>query len=660
MSVDVQRKRTFSGAIQSATTSLMRKPNEIADAYNVRFNKYIGAITRRNGYIKEGSALLRAVKTQGLHEAKFANGAKTFAAINNQVSSATATILQWYQKSLGSTWTTLAGTTIDPDTVIDMNDSIGEMYIAGKNPTTGSRVQIINVKNDLSVSTTRNLYGAPKARYIVEYQGALYAINVDIGGVVFSDRAYRSSNALGAITFVQGYQAQTSATTTLKVDSVQYLKPGMVLDMYKAGTSSKYFDSLTITSVDKNLKTITFTPQTTSSNNTLADASTDQITLADATNFPTGQPLAMTGGTLPTGLTANTIYYAIAVDSTHVKLAATYQDALNGVVIDITGSGTGSATVTQGFNDNDEFWGHGRFGELAYYWNLDYPTTDQADFLRIIPGISSDSEITAYGKSNNRLFLFTKTATFKWDNANLVPIFEDTGCINQNSIVNINDWLIWTDAEGQIHARNDSTGQHQIISRAIRNDWLENVTQAQFIAASAGKSSNVYKICVGTVNNQIWQFNYDFDANTWTRDILTKTVANRLSSDMSGNMRPYFTDTAGQMWLDEQGNLDDTVTIPMYVRLGRDDNGNELSKNYHGFFIYGKNVASTTVKLSMDGKDFFTVGQLTKRISKIPVKQNVPSQGKDYDLEITNNSEGDPLSIEGICIYSSLEQDSFG
>lgn len=661
MAENIERKFDLSGGIQSATTWLQRKANELEDAYNVVFHKYLGAATRRNGYVKEGSAMSATKRSNGLHEAKFSNGAKTFVAHNN--SGDTATIMEWYQKSAGSTWTTLSmPNAIDPNTRISMNDSLGEMYVCGKSTTTGGRVQIVNVKNDLSVSTTRNLYGAPKARFVVEYGGALYAINVDINGTVYSDRAYRSSQALGAVTFVQGYQAFSTTNITVKVDSVQYLKPSMVLDVYKAGTETKAYDSLTIISVDKNLGTITFAAQTTSSNNASANTSTDQILVTSSTLFPTGQPFQMSGGTLPTGLSAGTTYYAINIDATHIQAATSYSNALLGVPVDITIAGSSTATVYQGMADNDEFWLHGRKNELAYFWNLDYPTVDQADFLRIIPGTSSDSEIIAYAKSNNRLFLFTKTAVFKWDNANLVPVFEDVGCINQDSIVNLGDWLIWVDASGRIQARNDSTGQHEIISRGIKNNWLNLITQAMMLDASAGRSGdeNVYKLCVGTVNNQVWQLNYDFDSNTWTRDILTKTVTNRLVSDMNGlNMRTYFTDTAGQMWLDEEGNLDDTDTIPMYIKLGRDNAGTDFMKDANGFYVYGNNVAGTSVKFQAGDNDPVDLAQLTGDVTRVPVKNNVQSQGRYYTLEFTNNSKGDAPSIEGISPYLDEIEDGF-
>lgn len=197
MPADIERKSDFSGGIQSATSWILRKPNEIEDGYNIRFNKILGAIVRRNGYVKEGNAMGAAKRSNGLHEAKFSNGAKTFVAHNN--SGDTATVVEYYQKSVGAAWTALSlPNTLDPNTKVDMNDSLGEMYLAGKSTSSGNRVQIVNVKNDLTTSTTRNLYGAPKSRFIVEYAGALYAINVDINGTVYSDRAYRSSNALGA------------------------------------------------------------------------------------------------------------------------------------------------------------------------------------------------------------------------------------------------------------------------------------------------------------------------------------------------------------------------------------------------------------------------------------------------------------------------------
>jgi hypothetical protein len=71
-------------------------------------------------------------------------------------------------------------------------------------------------------------------------------------------------------------------------------------------------------------------------------AATDVITLIAAENFPVGMPIEFTtngGGTLPVPLVAGTIYYVIPIDSTHIKVAATFANAVAGIPIDLTVDG---------------------------------------------------------------------------------------------------------------------------------------------------------------------------------------------------------------------------------------------------------------------------------------------------------------------------------
>src|SRR5690606_131899 len=88
-------------------------------------------------------------------------------------------------------------------------DHLNEVYMAGMSESTGERIAIRNIRYDgtsTTVSTTRNLFTAPKARFIGENSGKLYAINVEIDGKIYPDRAYESSPAMGAITYVKGAQ----------------------------------------------------------------------------------------------------------------------------------------------------------------------------------------------------------------------------------------------------------------------------------------------------------------------------------------------------------------------------------------------------------------------------------------------------------------------
>lgn len=78
---------------------------------------------------------------------------------------------------------------------------------------------------------------------------------------------------------------------------------------------------------------------------TITIAAPGVITLA-AHGLQTGEPIYMTTtGALPTGLTANTIYYAIRVTADTIRLATTYANAIAGTAITTTGSQSGVHTL---------------------------------------------------------------------------------------------------------------------------------------------------------------------------------------------------------------------------------------------------------------------------------------------------------------------------
>jgi microcystin-dependent protein len=74
---------------------------------------------------------------------------------------------------------------------------------------------------------------------------------------------------------------------------------------------------------------------------------TDQITIAANDEIKTGTALVYTtSGTAIGGLTAGNTYFAIVVDSTHIKLASSVANAVAGTAIDLTTQGTGNHTFT--------------------------------------------------------------------------------------------------------------------------------------------------------------------------------------------------------------------------------------------------------------------------------------------------------------------------
>jgi len=81
-----------------------------------------------------------------------------------------------------------------------------------------------------------------------------------------------------------------------------------------------------------------------------ADAATDTITLAAGSNRPQFgySVVPTTTGTLPAGL-SSIAYYAVPSTNGTLRLATTYANAVAGTVVDITGAGTGTHTLTTTF-----------------------------------------------------------------------------------------------------------------------------------------------------------------------------------------------------------------------------------------------------------------------------------------------------------------------
>jgi hypothetical protein len=660
MTTQIDRRFDFSGGIQNATTWQLRKPNEVEDAINGRFNEVIGAIVRRLGFIEEGDVLEADKSGLGIHESKWESQTSILAAINN--AGDTETKIKLYN-SIADTWSDLSlPGAIDPDTRMQMIDSIGETYVAGQSSNTGDRMDLLNIVKGAppTVSSTRNLINAPAARFIAEYGGSLYAINTKVGSVVYSNRAYKSSPPMGIVTFTQGDQ---DVFDVLRVDSVRYIKPTMEFDLYESGVNNKLFD-ITATSVDKADNTLTYAGFSTATTFATTDVDTGTEIITVARDIPTGTPIKFSSDTtIPAGLVAGTIYYAINQSATTIKVATTRENATAGTAVDITSQGTGTHTITSGayIEDNTEVWLDGRYNELCYLWNTDYPTEQTADFLSIPPGFDSDSEITGWSKTNSRLFFFTNNSTHKWDTANLITVYEDIGCPNHEVIQNIGDWVLWVDSEGRVRARNDATGQDEVISKPIKN-LLKNVSTSNINEASSGRINNVYKLCLGTVDGTVLRLCYDFDSNTWEHDQYSLSMTSHVRSDMSGQMRLYFIGSDGQLYLDEEGNTDNGTSIPFIVTFGRTHSGIEQKKNYHGAYIYGQNVTGGLVKTYINGgRDQVTAGELMEQVTKVPfsgMKGQV--SGRDINLVISINTDGDSPQIEALAYYFNQEEDKFG
>ena len=80
---------------------------------------------------------------------------------------------------------------------------------------------------------------------------------------------------------------------------------------------------------------------------TVTFSSSSGLLMTTTTDFPTFSAVSFTnsGGALPTGLTAGTIYWTVRVSATTSRLATTLANAIAATVISFTDAGTGTQTV---------------------------------------------------------------------------------------------------------------------------------------------------------------------------------------------------------------------------------------------------------------------------------------------------------------------------
>jgi hypothetical protein len=216
MNIRRWRQFDFSLGVQEATTWLMKKPNELARGINLKFTETVGGYQRRDGFVVSGDPFATNLPPHGAHIAKFTTGAVPFVAVNNDAG--TATIIRTQNSTTGA-WTTLPTISYPVNSIVFFTDHLDEVYVSGFDPLTGDPIQPYNVDKTLDVSATRNILNMPAPYFIQEFLGLLYAANVKIGGTRYTDRVYKSSPPLGAITFVQGAQTDVAAPVTL-IDNV--------------------------------------------------------------------------------------------------------------------------------------------------------------------------------------------------------------------------------------------------------------------------------------------------------------------------------------------------------------------------------------------------------------------------------------------------------
>lgn len=562
----------FSGGMQGATTPFMRDSSELEYVENVDFTRSLGAVSGRKGYKAFGTAMPNGNKPRGWHMANFPGSTVVMAAANS--ADDTNTEVYYYDDATDS-WTALI-TTLPANCDVHFFNYMDEVYVSGIAGTT--RIDPRNIDESLNVSTTRNLVDCPKCVYFVEYRGFLYACNVELGGEVYADRAYRSSPPTEALTFVRttiddGSGGATTATE-MSVNSARYVKVGMSIDVYERGTDTRIVTNLAITGVDKDEDKLEF------------------------------------------------------------------------------------ASTSMQVDASDEVWLNDKQPDLGTYWNTDYPTNEDSDFLRIPPGTDSNNAITGVKKNGNRLFLFTKNSFIKHDGSNLNEAGDAVGCISHRTIKTLdNDWMIWLSRDGRVIARNEAEGTQEPVAKGIENQ-LSDISLSKLEDATAGTVGSLYKLYVGDDGGRVRRYVYDFDSNTWAKETHTRHMRAQFKKEYEGLLYHHFMDDSGQIFVDGYGNNDNGEAIPVYIRTGEMDFGDEYKKSLHGIYVFSHNAAGASISISTGG-DFQPVGEIGGRITRMEFPKDQRHHSELFDLLITLATTGASPIIERIIFYYNIEERVF-
>lgn len=637
----------LSGGLQVGTSHLLRKQNEVEASTNANFNRRIGSAQRRDGYEQVARTIEQGSDSLGAGVFRHGTNSRIMVGVNN----AANTQADLRVLDTGDYWTTIlsAAASTKFQTLNDNN----EYYVVGAT-SNDVFMPMTNIDASMNVSTSHNVYTAPACKYLAEYAGSLYAINCYINGKYYSDRFYVSSPPLGAITFVQ--TDQKGLLLQLRVDSTQYLKVGMQIDIYGAGTEAKKQSAITIVSVNKKDNRITFAA-------TAIDvADNDEIwltgtkgTLSRFWNVDYKTPETADWERVPPGKEARPAFTGWGKNNNRLFLFTkntflkwdganliTVSDSI-GCVSHETIQNIGAWTIwlhttgVWGYNDNT-----GQLKLLSRPIEPYIRAINQANLDKASAGVVGRVYKLAVGEiaTLDSYTTSTSTSSTSTSSTSSSTSSTSTSSTSTSSTSSSTSQTFTTISTSSTSSSTSST------STSITS------TSTSFSTSSTSTSTSTY-----LSQKQVVRLVYDFDLNAWWTEKHRREIRYQFNLNMSGYTKPYFTDETGRLFRDETGNLDHVDPIPMEITLGRNNMGTDQLKGFTAVLVDSENARETILQYSIDGGPYITLGQIANNIEKMVFPQGGQLvQGRDISYKIVHNDRGDPPAINGLSTYFYLAE----
>lgn len=640
----------FSGGVQNATSHLLRKRNEVVNSKNANYSKKIGSASRRDGYEKVARTIEQGNDSLWGGVFRYGTNNKVIVGINDPTNtSATLRVMD-----TGDYWTTILSGAA-PNTRFQCLNYLNEYYVAGCSDN-NTYLTLQNIDSTLIPSTTRNVYGAPKSKYIAEYNGQLYALNCQINGVTYPDRAYLSSAPLGFITLVQ--TDQIGLLQQLRVDSVRYIKVGMSLDVYAAGTDSKKA-TLTAISVDKKNNRFSFAPQAISFNDNdeiWPSGRKGKLSILWNTDYKTPEtsdflavPPSKESNPEFTGWGKNNNRLFLFTKNSFLKWDGqnliTVSDTI-GCVSHETIRNIGSWTLwlhntgVWGYNDNTGALKLLSRSVQGYIDAINQPNLSKASAV-----VSGRTYKLAVGEI---LALDSSTTSTSTSSTSTSSTSSSTSSTSTSSTSTSSTSISTSQSTTSTSSTSSSTSSTSV-----------STTSSSTSSTSTSVSTSTSSTSTTTLSStkQVIRLVYDFDMNNWAPEVHKREFRFQFLHTMGNYTKPYFTDETGRLFRDETGNLDNQDTIPFELEIGRDNFGEDQIKKYLSQLVDSEKARGAIVQYAKDGGKYTTLGQITDNIQRLEFPQGLQLvEARDISFKIVHNDAGDGPVINGLSTYYSLSE----
>ena len=652
-------QRTFaqldlSGALQVGTSHLLRKRNEVVATKNATYNAKIGSAKRRDGYEKVARTIEHGKDSLGAIVFRSGTNNKIIVGINDSSdTNATLRVLD-----TDDYWTTILSNA-SVNTRFQMLNDLNELYVAGASDNNQYQT-LTNIDSALSISTSHNVYQAPACKYIAEYGGSLYAINCYLNGKYYPDRFYVSSPPLGAIDFIQ--TDQKGLLKQLRVNSVRYIKVGMQLDIYGAGTEAKKVSALTVISVDKKQNRFSFV-------DTQIDvADNDEIwltgtkgTLSRFWNTDYRTPETADWERVPPSKEARPAFTGWGKNNNRLflftKNSMLKWDGQNLITVSDTIGCVSHETIQNigpwtlwlhttgvwGYNDNQ--------GEPKLLSRAVEPyirAINQSKLDKTSAGVVGRVYKLSLGEILPLESVTTSTSTSSTSTSSTSSSTSSTS----TSSTSTSSTSLSTSSTSK--STSSSTSSTSISSTSMSS--TSRSTSSTSASTSMSTSSTTTTTAQST--KEVIRLCYDFDLNSWWPEEHKREIRFQFNHNMHGYTKAYFTDETGRLFRDETTNQDNADPIPMDIELGRDNFGTDQKKNYLSVLVDSENARGAIIQYSVNGGRFETLGQVTSDVEKLVFPQGGQLiEGRDINYKIVHNDTGDPPTINGLTTYFSVSEE---